>query len=151
MTIVKNGLNVDISWNLPDNNSDAIDAYEILILKSDGTTWLEDAANCDGTNDSNVITNRICSIPFTILRSTYGLPYNAQIYAKVRAHNANGYGAYSEQNLVGARIETEPIQMTAPTLVTATITLTSIEVQWSALIGDDTGGASIDSYNLQYD
>ena len=41
--------------------------------------------------------------------------------------------------------------MSPPTLITATITLTSIEVQWSALIGDDTGGASIDSYNLQYD
>lgn len=77
MTIVKNGLNVDISWTPPSDNSDSIDAYEILILKSDGTTWLEDTANCDGTNDANVITNHICSIPFTVLRSTYGLAYNA--------------------------------------------------------------------------
>ena len=95
MTIVKNGLNVDISWNLPDSNSDAIDAYEILILKSDGTTWIEDTVNCDGST-ALVITNRVCSVPFTVLRSTYGLAYNALIYAKVRAHNVNGYGDYSE-------------------------------------------------------
>lgn len=41
--------------------------------------------------------------------------------------------------------------MAAPTLNVATISLTQIEVQWLALSGDDNGGATIDSYNLQYD
>jgi len=56
------------------------------------------------------------------------LAYNAQIFAKVSARNLIGYSDFSEMNLIGAQIETEPIQMLAPTLVVSSITLTSIEV-----------------------
>lgn len=40
--------------------------------------------------------------------------------------------------------------MSAPYIGT-TITLSSLQVQWDALTGTATGGADIDSYNLEYD
>ena len=40
--------------------------------------------------------------------------------------------------------------MSPPTLGT-NITLTQLEVEWTALVGVNTGGDMIDSYEIQYD
>ena len=95
MSITENGLNVRIAWSAPDANSEAIIDYQILILKSDGVTWVEDTTDCLGTAPT-VISNLYCDVPYTVLRTNYGLPYNALVFAKVRARNANGYSDYSE-------------------------------------------------------
>lgn len=43
-----------------------------------------------------------------------GLSVNTLIQVKVRAHNQDGWGAYSELNVVGATIETVPGTPAAP-------------------------------------
>ena len=68
----------------------------------------------------------------------------------MRAHNAIGDSDWSEANLVGATIITKPHVMAMPTLGTD-ITLSRLEVIWQTLTGTSTGGASIDSYEVQYD
>lgn len=66
-----------------------------------------------------------------------------------RAHNSNGWGPFSQVNIIGISIETEPLQMSPPTLNTATSTNTLLALEWSALTTSaQTGGASIDSYQL---
>ena len=70
--------------------------------------------------------------------------------AIVLAVNANGEGAYSEPNSVGAVIEVEPGKMKAPVRGSGT-TETQIELTWTIIEGTDTGGAAIDSYNLKWD
>jgi hypothetical protein len=49
------------------------------------------------------------------IKTTTGLAIDASIRAKVRAHNSNGWGSYSELNTAGATIEGLPAEM--PTLV----------------------------------
>lgn len=45
-----NNIYVRITWTAPFNNYESIDKYMILILKSDGTTYQENTAYCDGSN-----------------------------------------------------------------------------------------------------
>jgi hypothetical protein len=67
VSITANGLFLRILWTAPDSNSETIIDYQILILKSDGVTWLEDTTDCLGTNPT-VITNLYCDVPYTVLR-----------------------------------------------------------------------------------
>lgn len=46
--ITMNGVDAQIDWIAPYDNSDAITDYDILILKADGVTWLADTTDCDG-------------------------------------------------------------------------------------------------------
>ena len=141
-------LSVKISWTAPSDNSDPITSYKILIRESDGITYSEDTTNCDGS-DSTIRTNRECFVPLTTLRGAFGLAYGDLVVARARATNSLGDGQYSQPNSAGATIQTEPEQMAAPTR--GDTTRTSIGVHWVALSGDSTGGATIDSYELQND
>lgn len=49
VTTVVDLVNVKISWLLPVTNGDAITKYQILILQSDGVTYSESVAYCDGS------------------------------------------------------------------------------------------------------
>ena len=93
-----------------------------------------------------------CDIPLTTLRDPpFSLAYGALVQVRVQAQNANGWGSLSQVNLDGARIQTEPVQMSAPVMGDQTST-TEIQVTFTALTTDQvTGGAAIDSYNLQWD
>lgn len=44
------GSHVEISWDAPTANGASITAYKILIVTSDGSTFLETTAYCDGTD-----------------------------------------------------------------------------------------------------
>jgi hypothetical protein len=69
----------------------------------------------------------------------------------VQAQNANDWGKLSQVNVAGAYVETPPLTMATPTMGSSTST-TSLHIEWLALVfGQPTGGASIDSYHLQWD
>ena len=40
---------IKIAWTAPASNNNAITAYQVLILKSDGSTYLEDTTDCDAS------------------------------------------------------------------------------------------------------
>ena len=150
-TVIDDGvdpLSVKISWTAPSDNSDTITSYKILIRESDGLTYSVDTTTCDGS-DSTIRTTRECYVPLTTLRTDFGLGYGDLVVARARATNSIGDGQYSQPNSAGATIQTEPEQMAVPTR--GATTLTSIGVNWVALTGDSTGGATIDSYELQND
>jgi hypothetical protein len=81
------------------------------------------------------------------------LSVNTLIQVSVRAHNQNGWGAYSELNIVGATIETLPTQAAAPTFDPLLSSNSQIVLLWTSLTGSSTGGSSvtIDNYEIYWD
>lgn len=79
----------------------------------------------------------------------YSLAYNDLVVAKVRSRNSIDWSEeYSDENTVGARIQVLPSRMADPYEGLSTDD-TRIQVNWVALVGDDTGGTAILSYNLE--
>ena len=145
-------LSVLITWEKPDENSEPISAYEILILAKDGQTWNEETLGCDGEQES-IVLNRQCYVLLSTLReSPFNLVYDDLVIVKGRAKNSKGFGHYSEPNIFGARISQIPITMDPPRVDVDLSTLNSITVDWDALtLGVGNGGSAIDSYNLIWD
>lgn len=69
---------------------------------------------------------------------------------RARAHNKNGWGAYSQANVGNAFVLSVPAKMPAPTEGNAT-SFDQVQVNWQSLSTlVETGGTfSITSYNLQ--
>jgi len=149
-TSVQGTTDVRISWAAPDFNSEALTGYKILIKQNDGS-FSEDTTNCVGT-DPTIMSQLYCDVPMSTLRaSPYSLTYGALVVAKAYATNSIGNGGISPENSSGATIQTPPTQMATPQRGAST-TESSLHVTWSALSSPaDTGGAVIDSYNIQWD
>lgn len=95
-----------MKWTEPNYHFAAIDKYEVLFEKADGTFTTE-TTYCDGTVAS-IITNKECNVRMATILSLTSHPVDTLIRVKIRAHNAKGWGDYSEMNIVGATIETTP-------------------------------------------
>ena len=80
----------------------------------------------------------------------YNLIQNDIVKAKFRSYNYNGWSAYSDINQLGGVIQTEPNQVDEPMRGDQT-SYNQVHIEWPELIGDDTGGAPISSYYLQWD
>lgn len=103
-TTTISGVNVDIAWIAPYDNSEPITSYDVQVLKGDGLTWANDLVHCP----ANSVASTTCSIPMSTLRSTFGLTQGQLVVSRVRALNIIGYGDYSETNTAGALVATEP-------------------------------------------
>jgi hypothetical protein len=105
-TTANSGTAVVVSWTAPNSHSSTIDAYAVLFKKSDGTFSTELTA-CDAST-SAIVAAMTCSVPMATLITLTGLTLDSTIQVKVQAHNANGWGDYSELNIGGAKVETLP-------------------------------------------
>ena len=136
---------VKVSWTSPYSNSEMIQAYEILFRTSAGEFKASDL--CDGSL-STVVASLECFLPLTTLRSSpFNLEFDSLIVAKARAYNQFGWAEFNQQNVEGARIQTEPGKVQRVELILETSTLRSLELEWPAVVQD--GNSPIDSYNLQ--
>lgn len=72
-----------------------------------------------------------------------GLSVDTLIQVKVRAHNSDGWGDYSEINTSGATIETTPSAMSTLSYSASSTTNTAIDLTWSQLTGSSMGGSSL--------
>ena len=100
--------NLIITWNEPNNRNSAINKYFIEIRNKLTTLWPEEQTYCDGTN-AEVVTNRYCSIPMTVLSSSpYSLSRGDLVVVRITAHNANGWGTVSSPNSYGSTVRTVP-------------------------------------------
>ena len=103
-TVSSSGLGVDITWNAITANGAAVTKVKVTIKHQDGT-YTSETVNCDGETDSNIVTNRKCTIPFTVLRATpYFLVYPNEVVAKVAGFNSVGWGSESAISTAGATI-----------------------------------------------
>lgn len=102
-------LDLQISWDAEDDNYSPIISYIVKIGTQDGLTFLESMVYCDGST-SQVLSNKICLVPVSKLRQApWNLQFDKLVQAVVQSCNRNGCSAPSEKNLVGARIQTEPV------------------------------------------
>ena len=86
----------------------------------------------------------------TLREDPFFLEQGDQVTAIVRAVNLIGEGSFSEPNSVGSAIEDIPGQMSAPMRGPET-SETQLHILWSEIDESLTGGATIDSYNVQWD
>ena len=137
-----------ISWNLPTANFRPVLGYQILIETSTVNTFIERKALCDGDAQAAV---RYCLVDMRDLRaSPFSLAYDTLIRAKVIARNERGSSVASDPNASGARVQVEPLAVTAPTRGSSTGPA-QLEVNWSSLTTPNDGGSPVLSYHLQYD
>jgi len=84
------GSSVLIKWAIPYDGSSMITGYLISILQSDGVTYSEDTADCNGLV-SSVILSLSCSVPISTLKALpYSLPWGSSVQSKVSAINIVG-------------------------------------------------------------
>lgn len=108
-------VNVVIEWSLPstDNGSPILE-YKVFIIQSDGSAT--ESATCDGS-DIDIVSSAtpFCKLAIEEIRAEpYTLVQADIIKAQVKARNINGWGPLSNQNTVGALVQVEPHQMSAP-------------------------------------
>jgi len=99
-----------VSWTQPNENGAEITAYLIQILTSDGTTYLEETTNCDGT-DATIIVGTYCEVPMTSLvdSSTFNLIQGTEIVVKISALNYVGWSLESADSTSGLLIMVAPL------------------------------------------
>jgi predicted phage tail protein len=69
------------------------------------------------------------------------------IAVRTRAENAIGVGAYSQVNVEGSLIETEPGQVFGLVFDMTTSTITTVDLSWQSLLTmEETGGSEILNY-----
>lgn len=89
--------NIIIDWSLPSNTGGVdITGFRIFIETS-SSTWSQETINCDGINNSAVISGRTCTIPANVLRaSPFSLTTGTSVRAKLVAFNIIGDSAESQ-------------------------------------------------------
>ncbi len=113
-TSVEDDTYVRITWVAPYDNSEPIEAYQILIQQSNGA-YSEHTGACNGAV-APIKTQLYCDIPMASLRGLpYNLPQKALVVARATAKNVIGWSALSLPNTSGARIQVVPYQVSAPT------------------------------------
>jgi hypothetical protein len=105
VTLAPAATSVVVAWTAPGYHSAPIAAYDIRLLTTGGAYIA--ASSCDGSQPT-VVDSCQCAIPMAVITSLTGFTVDSLIQVKIRASNANGWGAYSELNTRGATIETVP-------------------------------------------
>ena len=143
------GLGMDITWNAPaSTNGASVDSYKVEINdKVTPATWSEYTATCDASTGTPFSTRK-CTIPMSVLRTTYNYAYGDTITVRVSAHNTYGWST-TATNTGGASIKTEPTDMAAPTVDSQTDT--TITISFSTVTSSPAnGGVSVTSYSVDY-
>jgi hypothetical protein len=79
----------------PYNGGSTITSYTIEVRQSDGLTFSEYLATCDGSG-SAIVSGLECTILVSVLRAApYSLSWGDLIYARVAATNIKGISEYS--------------------------------------------------------
>jgi hypothetical protein len=122
-----------------------------VVVKTSGGAFERDLTDCDGSTAA-IMGVRSCSIPVSALTAApFSLTAGDLVVAKVQAHNARGWGPYSNENTVGAIVTTVPYAMAAPVRDGSATDTAQITVTWGALGQPDNGMSAIFSYHLQWD
>jgi len=142
------GLYVRISWTAPTTNGSPITKYQIKIRQSDGLTFSESIAYCDGSQ-ATIRDNTSCDVPISsLIVSPFSLAWGSSVYAQVRATNVYGNSGVSISGN-GAVILTNPDPPTNVVQVTATTTPTAIGLAWT--LPAMNGGSAVIDYRISFD
>ena len=106
-----------IQWSQPSDNFKTITKYKVVIEDHlHAGNFVENTYYCDGS-DATVMSLLRCDIPvITVLRQApYSLTQGQLVVAKVQAYNQRGWSDFSDPNVAGQLVQTEPLAMAAPT------------------------------------
>lgn len=150
-TTANSGTNVVITWSAPVDNYAAITSYHIKI-ENDSGAFVDATSHCQ-ESDGTLLTTETCTIQLTTLRSApFLLGYNKLVVAVVNSQNVYGQSDYSQPNVHGATVRTEPTQVLGLTYLPLLSSANTISLSWSPLVDPwATGGEAIITYNLQWD
>jgi len=150
VTVIENSF-VKIAWQYPNDNSDTVVEYEILIRQGDMKTFTPQLLYCDGRSAA-IVQKLYCLVPMSTLRAEpYSLKFKDYVFAKIKAKNALGWSPYSDLNSMETQIQIEPGTGNLVRRGSQTST-TRIEVVWDAMTtSSETGDSPIRSYNLEWD
>ena len=90
---------------------------------------VEDLIYCDGSH-SNIVQSASCQVPMLHVKLVTGLSVDKLIQVKVRAHNDNGWGEFSEINVSGQTINTLPLKMAPIKIYLAEVSNTQVTIRW---------------------
>lgn len=141
---------IRISWQEPEPNGEFITKYQIKVQTWDLSTFVEPIQYCDGS-DPQTIANMYCDIPMTVLRADpYKLSKGQLIIVVARAFNLYEWGQFSQVNVEGATLETEPVGVTTLAFVdTAESNNMQVKLSWTKLTSSsDIGGSPLTKYTL---
>lgn len=149
-TVTLTGANIRFAWVAPNSNGLPITSYSLQIFNKQSLIFQE--SPCNG-GSSTVIANQYCDVSPTVLQTTYGYNVFDIPSAKSCAANSIGSGPYSDPSTSGSIIPQLPGQPPSPPTVVSGVTYgTTIQIAIAALTGNSyTGGATISSYNIQWD
>ena len=97
---------------------------------------------CDGST-ATIVSDRLCVVPMSTIRTLTLLPRDSLIRVKVRAYNARGIGQFSEMNTLGATVETEPTNLMLVSIDVPSTSNTQTKVVWTPLTGSARGGKDV--------
>lgn len=99
---------VIITWAAPMTNYADLLSYTLQVLNSNRKDYADANSYCD-EDSANLLTDRKCSMTLTELRAApFSLTYNQIVVARVKSENIYGVSDYSQPNILGATIRTEP-------------------------------------------
>ena len=133
---------------MPFNGASAITAYTVKIRESDGATFTEDVAHCNGAT-ALIISQRTCTVPVSVLTTDpYNHDWGVEIYAIVSATNILGESDYSVPGN-GAVMLTVPDAPENLANVPSETNGSQIGLTW--VDGPMSGGADVLDYTLNWD
>lgn len=100
-----------ISWTAPDDNFESVTSYSLQVLDNTGLQYHDANSYC--TEDAaTILANRLCTISMAELRAApFSLTFNKVVVARVKSTNQFGTSDYSQPNILGANVKTEPQQV----------------------------------------
>lgn len=141
---------IRISFTEPEPNGEFITKYQIKVQTWDLVTFIEDTVDCDGSQ-LQIIANMYCDIPMTVLRAApYSLTKGMLIKVIGRAYNLYEWGQFSQVNVEGATLETEPVGIVSLSYVDSAVSNNlQVQLTWTRLTSaSDIGGSPIIDYRL---
>lgn len=91
-----------VSWDAASDSGEEVDAYDVQLMNMAGQ-FVNDAM-CSGAIENGLL----CLFSHDYLLLTYSFPVGHIVQFRVRAHNTNGWGQWSQSNTGDAYIQTVP-------------------------------------------
>jgi large repetitive protein len=139
--------NVKISWSFPYPQGNSVKNTDVYIKNSGGVMTLH----------SNVATVTTLNVAMSDMISVYGLTRGDEIVAAIVVYNDNGASEQSSESTNNPTVQEEPLApQTAPYSAYEALAFgnpdygTRMIVKVDELSGDNTGGATIISYQVEY-
>jgi hypothetical protein len=134
-TTTVSGSNIIINWKAPDDNGSDITGYNVEIRQRDNR--YASYTGCTG----NVFS---CTVPISVLQDVpYNLAIGDSVYARIKAINAKGISAASNNGDWAKIPATVPSTPSAPT---TTVSGTNVSITWAA---PGNSGLVITGYNVE--